>query len=76
VRLVASGTELREIENEQALLALHAAMWQLCPYVHFSHYSHICAFCQFIALYSPLIFLQQWLLESLIQLRNEVTILE
>jgi hypothetical protein len=34
-----------------------------CPYVLFSYYSHICAFCLFIALYSPLIFLQQRLPE-------------
>jgi hypothetical protein len=38
----------------------------------FPYYSHICAICPFIALYSPLIFLQQRLLESLIQPRNEV----
>jgi hypothetical protein len=43
-----------------------------CPYVLFSHYSHIHAFCPFIALNSPLIFLQQRLLESLIRPRNEV----
>jgi hypothetical protein len=72
VRLVASGTEPREIENEQALLVPHAAMPRSCPYVLFSYYSHICVFCSFIALYSPLMFLQQRLLESLIRVRNEV----
>ncbi len=41
-----------------------------CPYILFSYYSHICAFCPFIALYSPLIFLQQHLLESLIQAKK------
>ncbi len=41
-------------------------------YILFSYYSHICAFCPFIALYSPLIFLQQRLLESLIRPRNDV----
>ena len=43
-----------------------------CPFVLFSYYSYICAFCPFIAFFSPLIFLQQRLLESLIRPRNEV----
>jgi hypothetical protein len=72
VRLVAGGMEHREIENEQALLVPRAAMLRSCPYVLFSYYSHICAFCPFIALHSPLIFLQQRLLESLIWPRHEV----
>jgi hypothetical protein len=35
-----------------------------CPFILFPYYSHICAICPFIALYSPLIFLQQQLLDS------------
>jgi hypothetical protein len=41
-----------------------------CPFVLFSYYSNICAFCPFIAFFSPLIFLQQRLLESLIQAKK------
>jgi hypothetical protein len=41
-----------------------------CPFVLFSYYSYICAFCPFIAFFSPLIFLQQRLLESLIQAKK------
>jgi hypothetical protein len=58
--------EPREIEKEHALLAPRTTMPQFCPYVLFSYYSHLCAFYPFLALYSPLIFLQQQLLESLI----------
>ncbi len=47
------------------LVSCAVMLWS-CPYLLFSYYSHIHAFCPFIALYSPLIFLQQWLLESLI----------
>jgi hypothetical protein len=38
----------------------------------FPYYSHIHAVCPFIVLYSPLIFLQQRLLESFIRAENEV----
>jgi hypothetical protein len=44
-------------------------LWS-CPYVLFSYYSHICAFCPLLALYSPLVFLQQQLLESLIRAKK------
>ncbi len=53
VQLVASGLSQNggsKIENEALLVLRH--------FLHIS-YSHIHAFCPFIALYSPLIFLQQ-----------------
>jgi hypothetical protein len=71
VRLVASGAEPREIENE-CPSPFGARRRGRALSFFFPYYSHICAVCPFIALYSPLIFLQQQLLESLIRPRNEV----
>jgi hypothetical protein len=71
VRLVASGVETREIENECPSPFGARCRGRALSFI-FPYYSYICAICPFIALYSPLIFLQQQLLESFIQPRNEV----
>jgi hypothetical protein len=67
------GCSLLLVARNRGRLRKNKPFWRCtlrcrgCPYVLFSYYSHICAFCPFIALYSPLIFLQQRLLESLIR---------
>ena len=60
----------RRLRMNKPFWCWHATMPRSCPYVLFSYYSYICAFCPFIALYSPLIFLQQRLLESLIRAKK------